>query len=783
MDWQASSAPGAPLPFDINLPVAIDPLIEKRMGLLSGDPSFRFRDLAQFQMFYIMRNRLAHSVRVGPTSCGKTKPLELSLLDLLPMFPDIKAVLIEPYDSIAQEMFIRFQKAGIPTALWKVAHRHYVPDETLLIVPIELVNSPALQQYLATASRNNRLAWVAFDEVNSVPEDQDFRPALVEAYRAIHLLNTVVTSMTATLAPKTESSLLDFLDLPQIIRPCVQFIRSPTYRSNVEFDVVTFSNNSGRSRSREHFIIMAAALVIDTMENALPNHHAIVFSTSRTDSFLWGKILNCGVINGVVVGEDRRQVYERWYKASDPLDRIISVNKAGYYGTNNPNAHYAFQLRMPRTLTDFAQSSGRVGRDGLPGAKSITVLSELPSPVQPESLESDSPSGELHIQHVMSGSRKRCIPQGLGKFLDGPSAFDCTAIKQKHPSYEECTACRPEGKVRPDYSEYIPLVDPNSSTLGSDIRNIVRCGGPALYLAGLQNAGFLSSTPHQHPQPPSPPPLTLNSSALLPHMDELVSHHTSRSSRRRTLGTVLVPSSQNSSRSRSGTSPSPSFTPIVGAARHHPYNRPEASMPPVGVAARQVTLAVNAGLRSTNQVLTRVKEIITSFPITCRYPVVEACYLCWEDQTELVWRSHNTIFCPSFKVWFESQDNRQSYFAWIRPFKFNEPGASAMHASCGLDMGDSHYHTKVIVLGGKEEIRCLYGDVVHPILAILSFRPDLRDRMWVDLDIDAVVFPNTPQGLIVWANQSVGRQVGQNKSTWMLLWYFVRGGKNPFQLT
>lgn len=30
-------------------------------------------------------------------------------------------------------------------------------------------------------------------------------------------------------------------------------------------------------------------------------------------------------------------------------------------------------------------------------------------------------------------------------------------------------------------------------------------------------------------------------------MDELVSHHTSRSSRRRTLGTVLVPSSQNSS--------------------------------------------------------------------------------------------------------------------------------------------------------------------------------------------------------------------------------------------
>lgn len=92
-------------------------------------------------------------------------------------------------------------------------------NETLLIVLVELVNSPALMHHLSAASQNNKLAWVALDEVNSVPEDQDFRPALVKAFWTIHQLNMVITSMMATLAPKTESSLLDYLNLPQVIQP------------------------------------------------------------------------------------------------------------------------------------------------------------------------------------------------------------------------------------------------------------------------------------------------------------------------------------------------------------------------------------------------------------------------------------------------------------------------------------------------------------------------------------------------------------------------------------
>lgn len=498
MDWQPSTVACSPLslhPRLVDLPSSIDPSVEAYLGTLIGDPSFRFRDLGQYQMFHNLLHRVSHSIRIGPTGSGKTKPLELSLLVQMRSHPNVKGVLVEPYDSIAQEMVIRFNKAGIPTALWKVAHRHYVPDETLVIIPVELVNSEGFRHYLATVARDNLLLWIAFDEVNSVPEDKDFRPALVEAFQTIHQLDTVVTSMTATLAPDTEHHLLDFLNLPAPIRPCVRFIRSPTYRTNIEFDVLTFTDEQGEPRPYRHFLVMAAALVMETMEKAAVEDRGIIFSTTRHDATLWGRIFNCGVIHAAVVGEERRQVYDRWTLGLEPTDRLISVNKAGFYGTNNLNAKYAFQLQMPRTLTDFFQSSGRVGRNQLPGAKSITILPQLPSPVRPDLLQADSPGGDLHIQHVMSGSKKRCIPQGLGRFLDGPSALDCAAIKAMHPSYEECTACRPVAKTYTDYSSYIPLVDADSDTLGSDIRNIVQCGGPTTFLASIRENNVSSHLP------------------------------------------------------------------------------------------------------------------------------------------------------------------------------------------------------------------------------------------------------------------------------------------------
>lgn len=337
--------------------------LETMMG-----PQARFRGVQEASIRAIVGGH-GPIVTVMGTGGGK------SLLFMLPAAlaanvrgvgtPGLTVVVI-PMISLRQDLRRRCDQLGIKCAEWN--SRRPQGSVSIMLVTPESAISKAFQRYLMTMQASHQLERVVIDECHVVLDSRgDFRPKL-QRLSELLVAETQLVMLTATLPPREEDVLFQRMRVP---RNAVTMFRAPTSRPNVRYSVV--------ARVRRDEVRGRGAVQPDEEDEEDDKEQAdrqireIV--EAKLQQFSQGKIIVYGHsikrVQRVAAQlgceayfrdvHDKAGVFARVVSAACRV--VVATNALGL-GIDMPDIRAVIHMDGLKKLRDFAQESGRAGRDG-----------------------------------------------------------------------------------------------------------------------------------------------------------------------------------------------------------------------------------------------------------------------------------------------------------------------------------------------------------------------------------------------------------------------------------
>jgi hypothetical protein len=206
-----------------------------------------------------------------------------------------------------------------------------------------------------------------------------------ELKTAIQAANVQVIMLTATLPKKNEIELFQRLD----INDTVQIFRDSTTRKNIVYRVL----EADRSNYMNH---------VKQLITSFTDGRCIIYARTKELGEEIAEELHCDHYHSKA--DNKKTMFDRW-ALSDNIPVIAATSALGC-GVDIPDIRYVIHVGCPGSLCDFAQESGRAGRDG---RKSFSFLINVES--MKFTIEDDDMKQYLATSHC-----RRCI---LDDAMDG----------------------------------------------------------------------------------------------------------------------------------------------------------------------------------------------------------------------------------------------------------------------------------------------------------------------------------------------------------------------------
>lgn len=684
-------------------------------------PDFRFRSLAQAQTYDVLVHRKFHAVRIDATASGKTLPVIASLLKLRSVCRSVRALFVVPYVNLYSEMVLRFKAAGLSCTQWSIDHPD--PLETVVVVAMDNTVDRVFQSFADRLSDDGVLAQIICDEGHGAVEDYKWRTNYVPSLKYLFSLNSIVLILTASLSPQFQHLFITNLSIPFTLQNGLRFIRSSTQRSNIRQEIVDLSHEQGVPQGLKEFERTAATIIMDIMETLAtchqnPKSRGIVFTREPIECERVAGLLNCGFVHGKMLTEQRNSVYEKWTTGSRDEDRLLVVTKAGYYGTNNLDLLASFHINYPDGMTEWMQSTGRIGRNSATAAWSYTFINGRPEP--PSHTDVEVPIGRKALRFMLS-QPNACLSLISGQFMDGEAiAQPCPSLMSHNPALS-CSRCSPETRTR-------------QSRLLDRSKNLL-FGSPSTTTTDIPSTTF-----SQYIRKKIRSPEFSQSAESLPGFNPL-------------------------SNTRPTASSSPFLRDINVPPRSMSCISKSQLLPPIGHAAVEWSRALRAHIQLQKDCLDDVKRVLDEVRGTSD----RHCWLCWYRGNPS-YAHHHTISCHRFVSFHKSPAGGIAFDTWKASFHvdFIDPGTSAMHPTCGFDQSSEFFH--------NDALSCRHPNTVHPIMYILYMCTPIRVELWKSLE-PGEVDPGS-EGFMTWAQTNLGKQYGFNSNSWMILSFLEQGKKN-----
>ena len=364
-------------------------------------------------------------VAVMPTGGGK------SMLFMLPAWlePGGTTIVVVPLLSLRQDLQRRCQQLGIACVAWE--SRCPPDDASIVLVTPESTEHPDFHSFVNRLRVQQRLDRIVVDECHVVLSDQtDFRPAM---HRLGHLTQTrtQMVYLTATLPPTEEARFF-----PRIQHPpdTVRMFRGRTSRGNIRYLVwrppMPVETPRGSSAWLETAVVQR--FIQHQVQQAQPGK-VVIYAPIVSQVTAMARLLGCPAYYS---GQpDRVGVLQRFVDGTTPV--LVATSALGM-GVDIPDIRCIIHLGPPRTLLDYAQESGRAGRDG---QASRAIL------IQP--LGWDAPAAWMREVPVAEQDRVQgylqasCRRQVLDQYLDGAVDGDLRQNCSDHPDETPCDQCQP----------------------------------------------------------------------------------------------------------------------------------------------------------------------------------------------------------------------------------------------------------------------------------------------------------------------------------------------------
>jgi superfamily II DNA helicase RecQ len=338
-----------------------------------------------------------------------------SLLFLLPAFyqSNTTTVVIVPTIALREDMIRRCVENGISCHQW-VEGPPVSRVQVLLVTPKSSFTNK-FHGYLHTLQHNGSLARVVIDECHVVLDSTlEYRPLLQEFVSFLRF-GVQMVYLTGTLPPEEQSQLYELL---RIDPNQVRLIRASTSRRNIQYQV---HQHNGKETSLIAFIHRELQRCQE-LSGSL-----IVYSSKIHRAQELATQLGCPVYHSRIAPAERTRIYQQLLDGTNNM--VVATNGLGV-GIDVPNIYCVIHAEVPYKLRDYAQESGRAGRDGKP---SRSIIIQYPS----TSTSSEwrlAPSHHRH-QPLRNGGETQIISYCRGS----PTHKLCFVRIQETKSYSDFT--------------------------------------------------------------------------------------------------------------------------------------------------------------------------------------------------------------------------------------------------------------------------------------------------------------------------------------------------------
>ena len=331
--------------------------IDRELIHLYGDQA-AFRGVQREAIQAIMMNKSPIVVVMG-TGGGKS----LSFMLPAASCPSGVTVVVVPLVSLQGDLIERCRKMKIPCTEWR-SDQSPGPASLVFVTP-ESAMTKRFHDYVEGLRVMAQLDGFVFDEAHTILEGtRDFRPKLRELGR-LALVGVQMVYLTATLPPSKEA---EFFELINARPEDVTMIRTSTTRANVMYSVQTLT--AATAEQATEAVTTKIREVLDQKLGEYPwPAKIIVYCNTVVATDALATELNCDAYHRDVDTRDGKAERLRAWMSGVERERygggrvIVATNALGL-GIDIPDIRVVMHVEMPFEMADYAQQSGRAGRDG-----------------------------------------------------------------------------------------------------------------------------------------------------------------------------------------------------------------------------------------------------------------------------------------------------------------------------------------------------------------------------------------------------------------------------------
>lgn len=306
-----------------------------------------FRSVQRPAIEAIMRQKSPIVVVMG-TGAGK------SIAFMLPASCSTGVtVVVVPLISLRGDMKDRCVKAGMECVEWDSRKPH--EWASVVLVTPESAVSEGFGNFINRQRAMGRLDRIVIDECHVVLDSTGGWRTRMLALRDLVKAETQLVYLTATMRPRDEGEFIRLMGLPP--KEKCQWFRGATARKNVEYQVRLFNR-----KEEEEDEVVRKLVEEKKRQYAMPGQ-IVVYCDMVEKAGRLAKILGCVCYH--------RQVGSRGEKAelvrqlTEGRQQVFTATNALGLGVDAPTIRVVIHVRVVRKLRDYAQESGRAGRDGL----------------------------------------------------------------------------------------------------------------------------------------------------------------------------------------------------------------------------------------------------------------------------------------------------------------------------------------------------------------------------------------------------------------------------------